>query len=59
MNYVVTPLEAAVQTGLTASEIFEISDGNEAVVKLFDDAYRVDLFALEAVLAGHVIRQAA
>lgn len=59
MNYVVTPLEAAEQTGLTVAEVFEISDGNEAVVKLFDDAYRVDLFALEAVLAGHIIRQAA
>ena len=59
MNYVVTPLEAAEQTGLTVAEVFEIADGNEAVVKLFDDVYRVDLCALEAVLAGHIIRQAA
>ena len=58
-THVITPLEAAEQTGLGLDAVLRFAANHDGVSSVVAEAVRIDLWALQAALATEGFRNAA
>ena len=58
-THVLTPLEAAEQTGLGLDAVLKFAANHDGVSTVVAEAVRIDLWALEAALATEGFKKAA